>query len=687
MSQNKLTVYSNGLTRIQRFVTVEGRTTITIPVRKQYVADVVATLGVKGNVRVVEPASYSNDASKTALKLDPKNVYYELATKLSGADVKVTSAGKPVEGRLAGVHQVETLTLGVITKNIEFVIATKDGIQTFNQGHVSKLEFTQPEVSQLIATALSKNFESVRPESVLVKLVVQPVGDNSKVEALLDYAMPTAAWQSVYKIEIGEKETTLEYNAKLDNPTDEDWLQTKVCCVVGEPITFDTDLGEVRTPQRAKVKLVDDQAVAPVRAQEALRKMRQAQSKGVARGAMMLQACSMGGGGLESAGGFEALEDADELTGDVNYCGTVNLVGAAQAGATAEEVGDFAKFTSDDVIDVRGNVGGVVRLFRKPFEAKEVLFFDAGQDSERAYRGLRVTNTTDSTLGKGMATAYLKGDNLGGQAVFNTLKPGKSQTLVFSRENGVAVNYKPKSNVTSRIAVGLTNGELWWQDRTQTEVAFHFDNMHKDEGFDVEVNHAFQQNEPKFEITGMSSGAGRDSITAEETKNGLKLTLKLAADEVVEFGIKETKVNKSGWSLTGSNGFHRLSHYFSSTTDPASVKLRASDAYRKCESLMTELQKLSDSIDALENEVEQLTTEQERLLKLVQAGSAASQLDKWQGNLDKAEDRIQEIQKKLVPAAQKAQEAKELEVDAALKALSFSWAEGEEAKTASKPKK
>jgi hypothetical protein len=665
---NKLTIYSNGLTRVQRYVKVEGKTTITIPVRKKYVADVVATFGVKGNVRVVEPPSYSTPP-KNGLSLDPKNVYYELATKLSGASVRVHAngvGGKPVEGVLCGVHMVETMMLGHLTKNIEFVVSTSNGINTFNQSAVNKLEFTSPEVQQLIQSALSRNFETVRPESVLVKLVLEPIDGVAAVEALLDYATPTAAWQSVYKVEVGDKETILEYNAKLDNPTDEDWLACNVCCVVGDPITFDTDLGEVRTPQRTKVNLVDEKSVGPVHAQEAVRR---STPKGGGRmayasSAPMMKMCSMGG--FESAGGgLEAVAASYDSSYEEE---------AIQSGATAEEVGDFAKFTSEDVIDVRSNVGGIVRLFRKPIESKEVLFFAAAQDSERAYRGLRLTNTTESTLGKGMATAYLKGDNLGGQAVFNTLKPGKSQTLVFSRENGVTVTHNNVGGKVSRIAVGFSNGELWWQERVKNETLFSFDNLHKEDGFSVEVNHDFTQNEPTVHIT----GPHKQAVSQEQTKNGLKLTFDLKADGFVEFGVIETRVSRTAWTLVGSSGFQRLVNFFAQSNDASAVKLRQTDSFRKCEEINTTLQGVFQDIAKNEKEVESLEQEQDRLLKLVQAGSASAQIDKWQTNLDTCEDRIQQLQKTIIPGGERLSNELEKQLDAALKALSFSWASGDE---------
>lgn len=665
MGQNKLTVYSNGLTRVQRFITVAGKTTVTIPVRKSYLADVLATLGVYGKVKLVEPPSYDNGATANSLKLDPANVYFDIGTKLSGADVTFKAGSDTVTGKLCGVEKIETEYRNCESKTttLQFVVLTASGIQYFNQqAIVGGIKFNA-DVERLIQNALVKNFSNVRPDSVLVKLVLEPSGVD-KAEALLDYCTPTAAWQSVYKLRVGDK-TTLEYNAKLDNPTDEDWLQSLVSVVVGEPISLDSYLAEVIVPQRTKIDLVSRKALGPVRATEGMKALRGMPPSNNISPSVRLQS-------VGKSTPMESFSD-DEATGDVNYCATMAFAGGAEtAEATAEEIGDFAVFNGTDVIDIRANLSGVVRLFTEEVESKEVLFFDYGQDKERAYRGVRLTNTTKSSLGNGICTLYL-GDTFAGQAEFKAIKPGKSKTLVFSRENGVEVNCKPSGYKSSRIAVGVASGEFWWQDRLTSQTPYTFDNPTAT-AFEVEVNHVFGQKDPSFEITAMSTGMARESITTEATKTGLKLTFKLAAGEVITFSLNETKVVKSQWTLQTN-----LGHLINSLSSDEVVlsKFRATKGVAELEELLAKDTKLTQDIETFTDEAESLKEEQNRLLELVKAGSTASQLSKWQGNLDKTEDRITEIEKKIVPAAQKEVKLLNQNIAKAMKTLAFSWAAGD----------
>lgn len=664
---NKLTVYSNGTTRIQRVVKIEGRTTVSIPVRKKAVADVLATVAVFGNVRMVEPPSYTNDSAKNVLKIDSANVHFSLITRLSGAKVKIVQSGQPYEGRLLGAHTQEVTHPNGTTSTSHHVqiIDSSGTTRQFNEGTYATLTFLEPEVQRLIDTALSNNFESVRPDSVLVKLVLEPVTGNA-ADGRIEYAIPTSAWQSIYQLRVGSKQSTLEYNAKIDNPTDEDWLKTKVSVVVGEPITLDTTLGEVKTLTRSKVDLVGSKAAGPIRAQSTLSPeqigvLRSASARGGNANSRMYALSSMKGGGAEN------LECSDESEYEAAGCSFGSQ--AQVSGATAEEVGDFAVFTSDDEIDVKAGQSGVVRLFNKPLEANEVLFFDKVQDPDRAYRGVRFTNTTGNSLGQGICTVYL-GDTLAGQFEFKALKAGQSKTGVFARENGVVATSSVKQTNT-RIGVGVKSGSAWSNTRTTNETTYTFVNSYKDTAFDVEVGH-------DFTLGDNVDLAVTTGINLNRTKTGVKLTAKLPAGGTLTFVLSETKSASNAWNVVGSGGLQTI---LSVIGDDKKLieKLKATPAYKNAEKLAEELQALHTTQNELTSESSLLKEEQRRLLSLVQSGSAAAQLSKWQGELDVSEDRIKAIDKTLLKNVKQEIKTKQAEFDAAMKVFIF---DADEAKTA-----
>ena len=63
------------------------------------------------------------------------------------------------------------------------------------------------------------------------------------------------------------QETELEGQAVVDNDTDDDWTETLITVITGEPITFASDLAEIRRPTRSRVNIVTDHATGEVTAE------------------------------------------------------------------------------------------------------------------------------------------------------------------------------------------------------------------------------------------------------------------------------------------------------------------------------------------------------------------------------------------------------------------------------------
>ena len=59
MQSNRATIYSNGIADFQRVYKVTGDSTkISIPVRQKHLGDVLASLTISGDVKIVSPPSY-----------------------------------------------------------------------------------------------------------------------------------------------------------------------------------------------------------------------------------------------------------------------------------------------------------------------------------------------------------------------------------------------------------------------------------------------------------------------------------------------------------------------------------------------------------------------------------------------------------------------------------------------------
>lgn len=654
---NKLTVYSNGVTRVQKQIEVKGRTNYSFPVRKKIIDHVLATLGVYGvggKVRLVEPPSFSNDSESKGMTLEPHDIRHQLVQKLSGADILITQTnGVEHKGKIAGLQGVQGVHASgdaiTTVEAFEIVIVTERGeVLSFVESGIRKFEFPQSEVQNLIRTALAKNFQTVRPESILMNLVLEPVGSD-KVTAEIDYALPTAAWQSVYKLKLGKDANLLEVRAKVDNPTDEDWVRALVTVIVGEPITFDTDLGEVRVPTRSKVNVVSDRTAGPVRVQEAVAGTK---LMSLRRAGPMVKTT-----GFEAAGEDYGVAACSIAGSDGNW----SVSAAITTKATAEEVADFAVFNCPDEIDILANKGGIIDLFTESVEASELLYYDYIADAERSYRAVRMKNTTGKSLGKGVCTVYL-GDTLAGTALYEGGKPGEETTLTFSRENGVKVDCDDKKSNPTRVSISLSKGRIWVQDRHQRTVTYQFDNLREDTAFDVEVNHVKSLANPQYKVD--------EGVEYDATKTGIKLKVKLGAGQIVRVTVEEKEVAMQTYSLNYGHVENYLLGF-----ESAATQVRQYPAFKLVEAAHSKLAGGQDALSTLNHEFLVLQAEQTRLLSLVKAGGKEDDehLLQWRKTLAVGEERMKNLQKKLIPQAQLGIKDFQKALDVALETFVFTW--------------
>jgi hypothetical protein len=107
MANNSIAIYSNGITAFTRTFPVkksDKATPISLPIRKKYIADVLGSLNIFGNVKLVEPPSFTPvNANKSSLEIQTDSVLDSLVTQLAGATVTVTTNdGKEISGTLMG---------------------------------------------------------------------------------------------------------------------------------------------------------------------------------------------------------------------------------------------------------------------------------------------------------------------------------------------------------------------------------------------------------------------------------------------------------------------------------------------------------------------------------------------------------------------------------------------------------
>ncbi|WZO98765.1 hypothetical protein EP7_000353 [Isosphaeraceae bacterium EP7] len=642
---NSVRLYSNGTAVIRREYALGDREPlrITIPVRKTDLDDVISSLCVFGDVTITEPPTYTpTNADAPALFLNPANPFSDLATKLAGASVEV-DAGPTYAGTLIGRHSYRREANGVFHEQSRILVLTAKGVQQIEESSVTAIRFTDPAVRSEIDKSLRASLGRIRPDSSEVTLTLR--GNPGATTAAVTYATPVAAWKIRYQLRLSPDGAELEGQAVVDNDTDDDWSETLITVIAGEPISFSTDLAEIRRPERDRVNLVADRTVGAVAAApEMPERYFDSQMPNIVGASRGL--------GREMAMRSVALES--------DFSDAMVMQKAYQPQAEVRESGDFSVFTSPDPVNLGAKRSAIIPLFKAPVgDPQVILFYKERDDPQRPFRAVRFKNQATHSLGRGLCEVFLDGD-FQGKCVLEPTKPGGELLLVHAKETGVRVFKECSRPETRRLGVRISEGIGYCEELSRRETVYRVQNSHQ-EAFALEIEHPRDLPNSRLEVT-VSSGNHEES----DIPDGQRIRTILQAGGNLQVNVKEERVEEVHVGLSASW----------LQTDVIGLKAPSSgdEAVEGCIRLQKEVDRLQAEIKERQADAATITQEQVRLIELIPHGHG-EQANAWRNDLADAEKQLREIKRSTIPTL-KSQLRKSMEArNEAFAGLRYHWSE------------
>jgi hypothetical protein len=633
---NSVTLYSNGTAVISREYRFEDQEAlrISIPVRKTDLDDVISSLSVFGNVTITAPPTYApTNAQEPALTLNPASVLKDMATKLAGAAVEI-EAGNVYKGKLVGLHSHRREVSGTVLEECRLVVLTDKGVQQIDENSVTAIRFTDALIRDEIDKALQARLTQVKPDSSLVEFTIQP--NAGTTSALVKYATPVAAWKIRYQLRMSSAEVELEGQAVVDNDTDDDWTETLITTVTGEPVTFSTDLAEIRRPARSRVNIVADQTTGAVVAEPDMPMDADADMERSCAGPLPPSPSRM-----RAAYPFDRMERA------------------AQVQAEVRESGDFSVFRSPDPVTIGAKRSAIIPLFRAAIgDAKAVLYYNERSDPQRPFRAVRLKNQATHSLGRGVCEVLVDGD-FQGKCVLEPTKPGEEVLLIHAKETGVRL-FKEVSRPESRLmTIKITEGTIYCEEMNRQDTAYRIQNSHAT-AFTLEIEHPRTWHGSKLTISASSGTHERTDIPS-----GQRISVTLEAKASLTIRVIEEQIEEQCFLLDAS----WLNRNIVDLKAPAS----SHKGIQKCVRLQGEVDAIQAEIKEQEQAARTLDEEEKRLMKLIPNGHN-EQANEWRTDLATTEKELREIKKSTIPhLRRKLQDARKSLQDA-LSSLKFTWA-------------
>ncbi len=660
MSHNRATIYSNGIADFQRVfsITAGQQNRISIPVRQQHLSDVLASLTVTGNATIDGPPSFQPaNVDDGNVVISANNSLSSLAAQLIGAGIEITVASKVIAGKLVGIQNQQVAGAGEPITEESLVILTEQGLTQYSMRQIENLHFVDESIRSEISKALDRRLREIKPNSTFIELDLST--KKKSAEAIIQYTIPAAAWKISYRLLlISESKIELQGHAIVDNNTDEDWKDFMIAVVMGQPITFSTDVAESKTPRRKHVNVVQNSALGSVEVEDAISEIELSSPADAPRGIVM-------------AAGGAAPQKMMKRSASAPRGRSAKI-----EEANVNETGDFCIFESAKPVSIDAHRSAIIPVFQTELDnSQPVLHFKSENHPERPYRTIQFENSTEHSLGRGVCTVYDQ-STYAGNCILPATQPGGDALLPHALETAVRVNKKAGKIESRRIGIHITDGIAYESYHKLLRTEYLIDSR-RNEQFEFVLDHKLRLDNCKIACQLHRESSESVDIDSKELKQGRRAEFTMLPNEVIKVIFVETCVAKSQMLLTGDapgDENFRVQWLYDNLIE-SNTSLAQDPAISRCVELKRMLDETHSKIKHAHDELQRLNARQERLRKNIKTGVGDQQLAKWQDDLARAEDNIVQLEEEHLTELNSEREDNRRDLYDALRELAIEWSE------------
>jgi len=672
---SSITLFSNGIGHFSRVYAITAEKKVSIPFKKEHIGDVAASLQVFGKVKLSSPPSFTpSNSDSTHLKIDQSNAMRSLLQALSGAEVSVALTSKPEKKTytLLGIEEDQKVCGNNVANSDVLVVMEGGSVRRIAFSDLVSVDFTEEAVRQEIGKALKKNFQQIKPDSTFLDLTLSPrEGGDAKIEATVQYTIPVAAWKMRYAIREDKGVFNLEGAAIIDNNTDEDWIDSIISVVTGNPISFNTDIATVVVPKRRTINLVESQVLGNVNVEDGYESMT-LESAVASKGARTMAMRSAAGAKMSVSNYADfGMEEGSPMAA----MAAVDV--AESAGVDTKEVGDFSIFTSKQPVTILARKSAVVPMFQIGLKtAGAVLYYKESNHSRRPYRAIKFKNEADYTLNRGKTTIYNDGV-FSGECVLETTKPNENRTLPHCLENGVKIVKEVKGSTSTVSSIRISEGVIFQETVSIARTDYLVVNK-KDEEFKIHLEHSNM-------LHGPNNNVAFEGVEVKETEklhdtNGRRVYFTLQPNSKVTLTVIETMSQTNQWTIGGRF------QWVQSNVLGQGLSISKDKSIQACVEIQKQIDKITQDMTDASERVDDLTEQADRVRSNLGAAKDVSGSDlvaEWVRDLDTTEKEIRNINKVQIPAFQTKQRELQQQMSEKLLAVTVAWKNEESPKAPS----
>lgn len=452
-----VTLSSGGLAEIRRSITLEEASALGFDVPLDQVDDILKSLLVydpAGGVAAITLDGPSLvEETFRGLPFTPQDLgaLPRLLDTLQGVPVRVSSAGRTVEGRVLGVDTTAPAESDKEEAAPLLSILTEQGqLVTVRLRADAELDILDPAMRESLRQAVLVSGQGRVAGMRNIQIGLEGTGPR---EVRLDYVVPAPVWKTAYRLILdAEGQARLQAWAIIENASGDDWSDVQVTLSSGAPVTLAQRLYQRYWHQRPEV---------PVFAQTIA-----ATDPDLYRETGVDEKLNFGTGEV-------TMYDAMRL-------GNVPAIAAPaprppsppMAAAAATEGANAATYLLPMPVDLAAGQTMSIPFIDAQLTAERISLFQPERGEVNPIATLRLENTTGASLPPGLVTVYApQEEGYAGDAQLANVPDGETRMISFAADRKVEVATQYGDSKTAYRAT-LADGVLRVTSVTRTDTTY-----------------------------------------------------------------------------------------------------------------------------------------------------------------------------------------------------------------------
>jgi hypothetical protein len=304
-----------------------------------------------------------------------------------------------------------------------------------------------------------------------------------------------------------------------------------------------------------------------------------------------------------------------------------------EAAATGSEVGDLFEYRIDQPVTVLRDRSALIPILQTRMDGERISIYNEGARRDRPMGGMLLKNTSSLTLEDGALTV-IDGDAYAGEALLERLKPAEQRLISFSLDLGTLVNVRVKEDRAPTFLVRVVNGVFQAHYHQTTQKTYVLTNQTEKPRV-VYVEHPVRDGWTLSTDTKVPDG---------KTSRYYRFRVPLEAHQKVELAVTERRALMDSYALLDFTR-QELELFVSRNYIDANTR----GVLERIIDLKSRMAAAEARIEAIDKEVEEIGTDQQRLrdnIKALTATAEARQLiTRYVSKADTQETRLEQLTK------------------------------------------